>query len=193
MWCRRTGIDVPRSSLVGEDPIGKVVNHRAYNIPNIRARPNLFDNWADTVLHLFRLSNNNVVPETTHLLSKGKYYCKAHLLFYCFGFNQTSHSVNIVSKAIESKLAKQNMSHSCGVVLSNTKTIDVCRITLLPDFMSDFLYQFLGVKGNYEPMRDFVEAGPGENGEAHHTRPEQQNDVAQTVQEFGKIVVGYFT
>jgi len=44
---------------------------------------------------------------------------------------------------------------------------------------------FSDEKGNYEPQRDFVESGNGENGAEHHTKPEQQPEVDRAIQEYG--------
>ena len=38
-------------------------------------------------------------------------------------------------------------------------------------------------------MRDFVESGNGENGEPHHTRPDQKEAVDKTIEEYGKVVI----
>ena len=46
---------------------------------------------------------------------------------------------------------------------------------------------FIGEKGNFEPLRDFVEPGKGENGMPHHTNPDQKDLVDKTIEEYGKL------
>ena len=51
--------------------------------------------------------------------------------------------------------------------------------------LKTFHSTFPDEKGNFEPLRDFVETGKGENGEPHHTKPEQQEAVDKTIEEYG--------
>ena len=43
-----------------------------------------------------------------------------------------------------------------------------------------------GNPGNFEPLRDEEEEGPGEKGVAHHTKPEQADRVDESINEYGK-------
>lgn len=43
-----------------------------------------------------------------------------------------------------------------------------------------------GIKGNYEPLRDFDEVGNGENGTAFHVSKKKEEKVAEMVQIYGK-------
>ena len=44
-----------------------------------------------------------------------------------------------------------------------------------------------GNPGNFEPLRDEEGSGPGEKGEAHHTKPGQADKVDQSINEYGEL------
>ena len=43
-----------------------------------------------------------------------------------------------------------------------------------------------GNPGNFEPLRDEEEEGPGEKGVAHHLKPEQEDKADDSINEYGK-------
>ena len=43
-----------------------------------------------------------------------------------------------------------------------------------------------GNPGNFEPLRDEEEEGPGEKGVAHHLKPEQEEKADDSINEYGK-------